>query len=99
MARFLQVSMPDADYLVPIEVIARHRAAHYAFDYDGDIERSLAEETLPLFEESPYDATDWATNSMSWSDVKDHASMMPRKATPVDYETAWVNCAKRVVEI
>jgi hypothetical protein len=66
----LQVSFSDGSlWDIPVEVIARDWAAWYAKDYGGDVERSLREDTLPLFEEDAFEILDWATNEMNWSDV------------------------------
>lgn len=51
MHKLMTVEMPDGSkWGVPVEMIARSRAAYYANEFDGDVERSLAEDTLPLFE-------------------------------------------------
>lgn len=55
MNRIMTVQMRDGSiWAVPVSVIARDRAKHYASEFDGDIERSLAEDTLPLFKDSDY---------------------------------------------
>jgi hypothetical protein len=42
--------MPDgSEWAYSVMDIARNRAEHYADEYGGDVERSLAEDTLPLF--------------------------------------------------
>ena len=77
--KFLRVTFGDgvAVYDVPLDVIARDRAEHYASEFDGDIERSLAEDTIPLFDEDGFEAEDWAANNMDWRDVKEHAIHRP----------------------
>ena len=55
-------------WAVPVDVIARNRAEHYAKEFDGDVERSLAEDTIPLFDADNYEIEDWASNNMLWSD-------------------------------
>lgn len=75
--------MPDGSkWGVPVEVIARNRAAYYAHEFDGDVERSLKEDTLPLFESDDYDVEDWASNNMNWSDVAQHAKKIQEAPAP-----------------
>lgn len=89
----LVVSMPDGfDYAVPVEVIARHRAEYYAHkDYNGDITKSLVEDTLPLFQADHDEIREWASNSMNWNDVKDKAKQLMKRVEKFDYQNAWVN--------
>ena len=83
-------TMPDGSkWAVPVSVIAGHRAKHYAHEFGGDIEKSLQEDTGPLFESDDYAIEDWAQNNMSWDDVKDLAECIePAKC---DFEKGWMN--------
>lgn len=93
----LVVLMPDGSrWSVPILPIARNRARHYASEFDGDIERSLNEDTLPLFRSDDYEVYDWAQNNMNWSDVVDLATK-EEDPDPVDYQDGWVNGDKEVI--
>ncbi len=80
-------------------LIARNRATHYAKEFDGDVERSLAEDTIPLFESDDYEIKDWAANNMNWSDVKREAKKLKdaMPLLPSDFHEAWVNGEKEVV--
>lgn len=100
MTKYLRVTMPDGSrWDVPVEAIARNRAANYASEFGGDIDKSLEEDTLPLFEEDPYEVEDWAANNMNWSDVDSIAQRAPDSPKPkVDYEEGWINGEKKVVE-
>lgn len=92
------VTMPDnSRWGVPIEIIARDRAKHYANEFDGDVERSLAEDTLPLFENSDYEVEAWAANNMNWSDVEKHAVRLAQSEPEIDYQDGWVSGDKEVV--
>ena len=94
----LQIEMPDGSkWGVPVEVIARNRAAHYAHEFDGDVERSLAEDTMPLFESDDYEVEDWAANNMNWSDVEAKAKKLQDAET--DFQEGWVNGEKSVIEV
>jgi len=98
MSKHLFVTMPDESvWAVPVEIIARNRAAHYAHECGGDIERSLAEDTMPLFEHDPYEVEDWAANNMNWSDVVEHAVLVEQGET--DYEEGWANGEKEVKDL
>jgi len=94
MHKYLTVKMPDGSvYGVPVEMIARNRAAHYSHEFDGDIERSLKEDTIPLFESDDYEIQDWAVNNMNWSDFDGHQVNISDASKP-DFEDAWLVCAK-----
>jgi hypothetical protein len=95
--KMMSIEMPDGSkWAVPVDVIARHRAAHYAHEFDGDIERSLAEDTGPLFAGDQFEIKDWASNNMSWSDVRSVAMYLGTEKS--DYQEGWVNGAKSIFE-
>ncbi len=94
MYTHLTVTMPDESvWTVPISIIARNRAAHYAHEFGGDIKRSLYEDTLKLFQEDEDEITEWASNQMNWSDFNGHQIKL-HDASEFDFEEAWVNCPK-----
>lgn len=94
MKKYMTVEMPDKTlWAIPTEVIARNRAEHYAYEFDGDIEESLSEDTLPLFEQDEYEITDWAVNNMNWDDVEGHAIKIERDEDP-DYQAGWMKGKK-----
>ena len=89
-AKRLYIDMPDASkYAVPIEFIARHRAEYYAKNYEGDVVKSLLNDTLPLFESYEDEIHDWSSNNMNWSDVQDVAVLV--KNPDIDYDDGWCN--------
>jgi hypothetical protein len=99
--RVLTIKQADGSvWAVPVDVIARDRATHYACEFDGDIEKSLAEDTLPMFEECPAEIHDWASNNMNWSDVS-HAAWKLRDAAlkPNDFQEAWMNGEHDIEEV
>lgn len=86
-----RVDMPDGTvWEVPVKLIARHRASHYADEFGGKVMRSLPEDTLPLFMADPYEVHDWAANNMNWSDVEGYAKKIEAKSD-TDYQKGWVN--------
>jgi hypothetical protein len=100
--KYLRVTMPDGSrWDVPVIVIARDRAAHYAFENeDGSAEQSLAEDTGPLFLEDDYAIEDWAANEMDWSDVAPYATrVVTPEPKPQDYQEGWVDGDKEVVTV
>lgn len=79
-------------WAVPVMVIARDRAKNYKDEFGDSVERSLAEDTLPLFAECPAEIFDWAQNNMNWSDVVSEAWLYgaePQKQA--DCEESWTN--------
>ncbi len=99
MKRNLIVEMPDLSlWAVPVMVIARDRAKHYASEFGGDIERSLNEDTIPMFTDDEYEIADWAVNNMNWSDVKEHATRLPSPPVEIDWEQGWLSGAKRLAD-
>lgn len=89
---------------VPVSVIAEHRARYYAEDrgeFDGDVQRSLDEDTWPLFAGDTYQIEDWASNNMNFEDVEAHARVIPTNRREPDWQEAWVNGAKefRLIDI
>ncbi|MET3929519.1 hypothetical protein ABIE51_001406 [Lysobacter sp. OAE881] len=85
-------------WAVPVEIIARSRATHYAHEFDGDVERSMAEDTMPLFDSDDYEVEDWAANNMNWSDVAEHAFRLSGPGQP-DMQEAWINGPKEVRDV
>lgn len=85
------VAMPDgATYSVPVEVVAKHHAKHYAYNFGGNEVKSLLEGTVPLFADER-EILEWAVDNMNWSDVDFHAVLVKREANEDDYQDAWVN--------
>ncbi|MBL8499564.1 MAG: hypothetical protein JNL77_03105 [Nitrosomonas sp.] len=94
MHKYLTVKMPDGSvWGVPVEMIARSRAAHYVHEFGGDIERSLTEDTIPLFEQDDCEIVDWASNNMDWSDFDGHQVKLSDAPEP-SYQEAWSNSEK-----
>jgi hypothetical protein len=88
--RYIVTMEDQSQWAVPVKVIAMNRAAYYAErDFEGNLDRSLQEDTLPLFEANEYEIENWAKNNMSWSDVVDFATQI--KAPEIDFEDGWLN--------
>lgn len=81
---------------VPVSAIANNRAAYYAKEFAGNFQRSLYEDTVPLFEGVHYAIKDWAENNMDWADVVDTARLVSDQT--LDYQEGWINGDKRIVQ-
>ncbi len=92
------VTMDDgSEWAVPMRLIAENRAKYYAeHEYNGDLQESLKDDTLPYFTQSAYAIHDWASNNMNWHEVQPHAVMI--KAPDVDFQDGWVNGAYSIRE-
>lgn len=92
----LKVKMENGEtWAIPVAVIARNRAEHYAEEYGGDVEKSLAEDTVPIFEAYDYEVEDWAQNNMNWSDLKEHAVL---EKSRFDYQDGWLNSKVEITD-
>lgn len=95
--KYLRVSMPDGSkWDVPAILVAKNRAEHYKGEFDGSLEKSLAEDTIPLFEEDDYEIEDWAVNNMDWSDVSSEAFLVEDPEV-ADFEDGWSNGDKEII--
>ena len=92
----IHIDMPDRSvWAVPVRNVANHRASYYA-KRDGVTQaESLANETLPLFEEDNDEVMDWLENNMDWVDVKDDAVLV--KSGKVHFQEGLVNGDKEIV--
>lgn len=82
---------------IPVEVIARNRAEYYANackGFNGDVNKSLLEDTIPLFESDDYEIQDWAQNNMNWEDVEEVAFFVGRDDDVFIYQDMWINPKK-----
>ena len=97
----LEVEMPDqSKWMVPVRLVAESRARYYAEDrgeFDGDVQRSLDEDTVPLFEDDHSEIIDWAANNMDWDDVAHEAFCSSKGDT--DFQEGWCNGEKKVVNL
>jgi hypothetical protein len=67
-------------------------------EFEGSLERSLDEDTWPLFEADHFEIEDWAANNMNWSDVQEF-SFAVRSHEVTDWQEAWVNGRKEIQEM
>lgn len=91
MHKYMTIEMPDGStWGVPIEMIALSRATHYSSEFDYFVERSLKEDTLPLFGSNDYAIEDWAKNNMNWNDFDGYQIKITDAPRP-DFQEAWRN--------
>lgn len=96
MKNLITMKMPDGTtWAVDVEDVVISRADHYKSEFDGDITRSMDEDTIPLFEESEYEIMDWAFNNMNWDNFKCPRKIADAPAlTPRDFQDAWCSADK-----
>ena len=97
ISKYLTMKMPNGEvWGVPTEIILRDRAKHYAHEFDGDIERSLTEDTIPACDGDDYNIEDWAVGNMNWSDFDGHQVKLKDadKYTASDFQDAWNSANK-----
>jgi len=98
MSKHLLITMPDESvWAVPVDIIALSRATSYASEFAGDVQTSLVQDTLPLFNSNLFEIEDWAANNMNWSDVSAHARLIREGET--DYQEGWVNDEKEFKDL
>lgn len=94
---FYVVDMADGSrWAIPVNVIALDRARHYISEFEDNLQRSLSEDTVPLFNESPDSIADWAQNNMNWDEVVGSAVCIKQPGPP-DYQDGWVNGAWELI--
>lgn len=97
--KVLTVTQTDGSvWAIPVMIIAADRAKHYAHEFDDNVQRSLDEDTMPLFDNDPFEIEDWAVNNMNWSDVASHA-FKTKDAPPPDFQEGWMSGEKNVVDL
>jgi hypothetical protein len=86
------ITMEDKSiWSIPIDLIAISRAEHYKHEFENNIQRSLDEDTIPLFESDTYEIKDWARNCMNWDDVSHLAEMISPPPIEIDFQEGWLN--------
>lgn len=90
MRRVYCVTMPDGiRYGIPAGYITHLYAKFY--EGKGEDYSENYQAMLRWFDNKDYSFKDWAKNNLDWSDVKDHAFVIPpKKIISCDYEDGWV---------
>lgn len=84
----IYIDMPDGlTYVIPVMVIAEHRARTSAFQTGGDYYESMIR-ALKDFESDDKRIRDYARMQVKWEDVKYEAIILKRKQD-IDYEFFW----------
>ena len=94
----LVIEFSDGDFAVPVSVIAKDRAENYKGEFGDDLDRSLAEDTLPLFEADEYEIMDWAANCMDWKDLKGYAVKF-RELSDVCHDTEFGEAEMKIEDV
>lgn len=88
MKKYFVLTFADKSrWAVSTDVIARNHAKHYAHEFDGDVDRSLREGTLPYFGDRDEPVLDWALNNMCWDDFLGITEVS--KPVPIDKALEW----------
>jgi len=86
----LLIEMVDGSlWTVSADFIAQHRAEYFKDEFDGDIERSLSEDTVPLFDYDDWEIVNWARYHMHWEDIE--GSAIKLEGSKIDYNNGWRN--------
>jgi hypothetical protein len=96
------VEMPSRNkWMINVGFIANHRAEYFAKEFDGDVKKSLLEDTLPIFEADEYEIEDWAKNNLDWDDVKSSALLVKNvnKDDTEDLKEGWMNGDVEIMEL
>lgn len=88
-ANFIITMVDGSKWSVPVRIIAENRAEFFSSEFQGDIQKSLDEDTWPIFTEETA-IEDWLFNNMDWKDVKDHATKI-QEPHGIDYEARWLD--------
>lgn len=89
----VEVTLPSGDvWGLPLRFVAENRAAHFAGEFDGDINKSLENDTWPLFfscgELDSYEIRDWIIGNMDWDAMK-HRAWLVRSGKDKDGGISW----------
>lgn len=90
------VTMEDnSKWAIKVSAIAANRASYYKHEFDNNFERSLDEDTVPLFESDKYEIHDWAANNMNWDEVRHLAVCV--SPSDIDFQDGWCNGEHEVI--
>jgi len=96
MDKKVRISFSDGTkWDIPVFVIAQNRANIYRSEFGNDVNRSLKEDTLHLFEDNS-EILDWLCNNMDWKDVSMYAELAT-EPKEVNYAEEFCNAKKRVL--
>jgi hypothetical protein len=85
-------------YKFPCWVIAEHRAARYAHEFEGSLKQSLTLDTLPLFKEDKAQIYDWAFGNMDWDEIEQYAVKFDLGEPKVNMVEQWNNPHKTEIK-
>ena len=95
----LIVTMSDnSQWAFPVASIAENRAEHFAHEFSGDVQRSLVEDTIPLFEADSCEVIDWAVGNMDLADIIEDGFCVGPALMPTADQEGWINGYKEVLD-
>ncbi|NLY18089.1 MAG: hypothetical protein GX045_03870 [Clostridiaceae bacterium] len=101
MEKYLRVKMSDGSvYDIPAEVIAEHRANYFENNsaeklayHSSSVQPRLRKAEKEFALNNDEVLIDWATNKMSWKDIKKYAL----KVDLSNHEEEWKSVEKRII--
>lgn len=93
LKKHFAINMPDGfTYAIPVELIARNHAAHFAkTQANNDEIQILTEVTIPEFSQSNHSIHEWAATRLTWEEVKEHSLIIKRHKLEKQMENAWLD--------
>ena len=76
-------------WAVPVSVIAQNRAEFFSDNFNGDVEKSLIEDTVPLFKSDFSNIYKWAVEKMKWEQVRGYARCV--SYPNLNWDKEWIN--------
>ena len=89
MSKQILINTPDGQYLLPLQMVAEHRADYYSCEVDGHEKNSPEwQEEVGWVMKDDFDGIDWIINNTDWTDWKDFAIKINGKILVTD-ESFW----------
>lgn len=89
--QYIETIMPDgAKYRTPVKFIAKNRATHFASQFENNEFRSLAEDTIPFFHNDHSKIAVWATQNISWPEIRRASIKISPEPNLDEMQAAWL---------
>ena len=94
---FIYVTYRDGQiFRFPVEIVYRHRAKRFAWQYDNDLNITIEKFVKPGFENIRF-MYEYVETQMTWDDVKDHVERI--EVEPIlDHNKLWKETIKHAGE-
>lgn len=98
----LLITLPNKEkFILPMIVVALNHANHFKNKFGMNLDRSLNDNSLPMFANEPHKAKRWLQDNMIWEDIELHV----RKINNVipyhgyDYSYGFLACDINIVRV